>query len=99
MSKILFEINYNVYPGKREEYLKIIQELKTLIRNDFIKDYYVYENANHPNSFSELFVCNTEEEYENFEDNQSDEIKAMITKLLTEFVLQSKISYTTKKEL
>lgn len=99
MSKILFEINYSIYPGKREEYLELIQELKTLIRNDFIKDYYVYENANHPNNFYELFVCNNEEEYEKFEDNQSETIKNLITKLFTEFVMQNKINYSTKKEI
>jgi len=99
MSKILFEINYSIYPGKREEYLKIVQELKSLIRENFIKDYYVYENANHPNNFFELFVCNSEEEYENFEDNQSDTIKELITKLFTEFAIQNKISYSTKKEI
>jgi len=99
MSKILFEINYSIYPGKREEYLELIQELKTMIRNEFTKDYYVYENANHPNNFYELFVCNSDEEYEKFEDNQSDAIKELITKLFTEFAIQNKIIYSTKKEI
>ncbi|MBL7127975.1 MAG: hypothetical protein ISS16_03220 [Ignavibacteria bacterium] len=36
MSKILFEINYNIFPEKREEYLKTI-ELTGRQFSDFIK--------------------------------------------------------------
>jgi len=32
MTKILFEINYNIYPEKREEYLKLVV-LKTKKQN------------------------------------------------------------------
>jgi len=35
MAKIIFEINYNIYPEKRSDYLKTIGELKQNILSSF----------------------------------------------------------------
>ena len=72
MSKIIFEINYNVLPEKSEEYLISIEELKTRIRENTSSEYFVLENRKLLNNFSELYIFDSEEDFDNMEDNQDE---------------------------
>ena len=39
MSKVLFTINYEIQGDKKEEYLKTIRELKSLIKAEGLESY------------------------------------------------------------
>ena len=43
MSKVLFSIQYEIVPEKRDEYLKVIKELKNLLKAEGLESYVVYE--------------------------------------------------------
>lgn len=99
MSKIIFEINYNINPEKREEYLTTISELRKCIKENTNNNYSVFENRKSPNNFSEMYICENEEEFEAIEDNQSDEVMELTQKLFNDFIKNNKVTYTTKYEV
>ncbi|HEY5122646.1 MAG TPA: hypothetical protein VIL99_13735 [Ignavibacteria bacterium] len=99
MSKIIFEINYNVFPEKREEYLQIVEELKTRIRENTSSDYFVLENKKLTNNFSELYIFDSREDFDNMEDNQDEATSELIEKIFDEFIVNKKVNYTTKEEV
>lgn len=99
MPKIIFEINYNINPDKREEYLSTINDLKRSIGESSKNNYSVYENKKTPNNFTEMYVCENEEEFDAIEDNQSDETMQLTQKLFDDFIEDNKVSYTTKYEV
>lgn len=72
MSKVLFTINYEIQENKREEFLKTIRELKTLIKAEGLESYSVYEVKGKTNRFQEQYIFVTEEAFENFEDNTDE---------------------------
>ncbi len=94
MSKIIFEINYNINPAKRNEYLELAEKLKDVIKNNLGKDYDIYENKKGSNNFSEIYVCKDEEEYENIEDNNDESVMDLTDKLYS--ITDGKVSYITK---
>lgn len=99
MAKILFEVNYNIYPGKRESYLKSIIELKSYIKEVTQKDYFIYEDYKKKNNFSEMIFFESNEEFDNFEDMQDDKIKEMMNNIINTYVMEKKVNYVTKEEV
>ena len=99
MSKILFEVNYNVIPEKRTDYLEIIDELKIQIKENSNYDYFVMENKKINNNFSEYYLFNSEEEFDEMEDNQNEQVQEIIEKLFNEFILNKKVTYITRQEV
>jgi hypothetical protein len=99
MPKIIFEVNYSIYPGKRESYLKQIKELKSYITEMTQKDYFVYEDSKKKNNFSEIIFFESNEEFDDFEDMQNDKIKEMMNSIINNFVIEKKVNYITKEEV
>lgn len=99
MSRILFEINYNVLPEKRDEYLSVIKELQEHIRTNSHKNYLVVEDKNRKNNFTEMYICEDENEYESLEDNTDDKVFELTNKLFSELVVDKKAKYTTHYEV
>lgn len=99
MSKIIFEINYNIHPDKREEYLSTINELRRSITETSNNNYSVYENKKNQNNFTEMYICENEEEFEAIEDNQSDETMELTQRLFDNFIKDNKVNYLTKYEI
>jgi hypothetical protein len=97
MAKILFEVNYNIYPGKRESYLKSINELKSYIKEVTQKDYFIYEDSKKKNNFSEIIFFESNEDFDNFEDMQDDKIKEMMNNIINTYVMEKKVNYITKE--
>lgn len=98
MPKIIFEINYNIVPGKRDEYLRTAQELRSKINESGV-EYSVFGNKKDPDNYSEIYVCKDEEEYETLEDNQSEEIIQLTQKLFDEYIQTNKVTYITRQEI
>lgn len=99
MAKIIFEINYNIYPEKRSDYLNTIGELKQIILSSSIGEYSVFENQKTKNNFSEIFVFENEEKFDAMEDNQSEESMMLTQKLFDDFIVDRKVTYSTKHEI
>lgn len=98
MPKIILELNYSVYPEKRDDYLGIAKKMTDIIRSAG-KNYSVYENKKGSNSFSEIYLFESEEEYETLDDNENDEITALTDTLFQSFIVDKKVNYSTKYEL
>lgn len=99
MAKILFQINYDVKPEKRDDYLLAIKELQRHIRESSNKNYLVLEDKNKKNNFTELYICENEEEYESIEDNMDDKTFELTKRLFNDFIAGSKPSYFTFYEV
>lgn len=99
MSKIIFQINYDINPDKREDYLATIKELKGHLMNNSHKNYMVVEDKNKKNNFTEIYICENEEEYESLENDTDDKTFELTNKLFTDFVLDKKARYSTLYEI
>ncbi len=73
MLKVLLEINYEVQPAKREEYLKLINELKSGYEASKIAILEVFEVQGSPNNFMEIYTYDNEEVFQNADDSAFDE--------------------------
>jgi len=99
MSKIIFQISYEIKPEKREEYLITIKELQSNLKNNSGKNYTVFEDKNKKNYFSEIYICENEDEYENLE-NETDDITFNLTnKIFNDFIVDNKANYSTLYEI
>jgi hypothetical protein len=98
MSKVIFVIQYEIDGNRREEYMVLIRELKTLLSAEGLENYAVYEVKGKQNHFEELYTFNSPEAYENFDDNQNERIGILLNKL-SDMVKDSSTKYTTLTEV
>ncbi|HSW55105.1 MAG TPA: hypothetical protein VLH59_08445 [Ignavibacteriaceae bacterium] len=98
MSKVLFTINYDIQGDKKEEYLKTIRELKSLIKAEGLEAYSVYEVKGKPNRFQEQYIFSSNEAFENFEDATDERINILINKI-TGMTVEHSTKYTTQTEV
>ena len=89
MSKVLLEINYEVQPAKREEYLKLINELKSGYENSKIAKLEIYEVQGSTNNFMEIYTYDNEESFQNADDSAFDETVVKINDCLVPDKLRS----------
>ena len=82
MSKVLLEINYEVQPSKREEYLKLVNDLKSGYESSNIARLEVFEVQGSPNNFMEIYTYDSEESFQKADDSAFDEIVAKINECL-----------------
>jgi antibiotic biosynthesis monooxygenase (ABM) superfamily enzyme len=97
MGKVIFTISYEVKPEKREEYLALTQEMKSHVAGTSAKNYAVYEQKGKKNHFSEVFMFDSREEYDQLEDQ--DEMMGEMVQRLESFLTNGKMKYTTLLEL
>lgn len=98
MSKVLFSIQYEIFPEKRDEYLKVIRELKNLLKADGLESYTVYEVKGKPNNFQEQYTFSSLEAYEAFDDETDERINILIDKI-AEMSVDKSTKYTTLVQL
>lgn len=98
MSKVLFTINYEIEPEKREDYLKTIRELKSLLKAEGLENYTVYEVKGKSNQFVEQYTFSSDEAFENFDDNTDERINILINKI-TDLAVNHSTKYTTLTEI
>jgi quinol monooxygenase YgiN len=99
MSKILFQINYDVHPEKRDDYLVAAKELEAYIKSKTDHNYMVVEDKNKANSFTEVYILRDEAEFEGLEDEMDDTIYSLTTKILSQYVVDGKTRYFTHYEV
>jgi len=81
MSKVLFNIQYEIKPDKRDDFLRVIKELKNLLKAEGLESYTVYEVKGKPNHFEELYTFSSIETYEAFDDLNDERVNILIDKI------------------
>ena len=99
MSRILFHINYDVHPDKRDEYLATANELAAYMKSHTKHNYMIVEDKNKKNSFTEVYILNDEAEFDGLEDEMDDTIYGLTTKIVSQFVVDGKTRYSTYYEV
>jgi quinol monooxygenase YgiN len=98
MSKVNFNIQYEINPDKREEYFSIIREIKNLLKFEGLESYKVFEIKGKPNNFQEVYTFVSQEAFENFDDDQNERLNILINKL-NDITMGNSTKYTTLFEL
>lgn len=98
MGKVIFSIKYGVQPEKRNEYLGVIRELKSLVKAEGLESYSVYEEKSKQNNFSEVYVFASKDAYEKFDDIEDERIDLLMTKL-SDMTIQQSTHYSTMFEV
>lgn len=98
MAKVIFSIQYEINPARKEEYLDIIREFKNLLKSDGLEKYEVYEVKGKANTYQELYDFVSKEAFEAFDDDQSERLGILINKL-SDITVENSTKYTTLYEL
>jgi quinol monooxygenase YgiN len=98
MSKVILSIRYNVFPERRQDYLNVVRELKSIVKAEGLESYSVYEQKNKPNNFEEIYVFQSPEAFESFDDNQDERVDILMTKL-SDMIKEKSTQYTTLIEV
>ena len=98
MAKVIFTISYEIKPEKRNEYLSLAKEMKQHLNESKGKNYNIFEQKNKQNSFSEVFICNSKEEFDQLEDDQDEKTEELVNRL-EQFLSNGKMKYTTLVEV
>ena len=98
MAKVIFTISYDIYPAVRPAYLSTVEEMRQYFLNVQKKNYNVFENTAKKNNFSEVFICESEEEYDALEDTMDDTWQSFNNKV-QEYVSDGKVQYSVLKEV
>lgn len=92
MAKVLFIISYEIKPDKRGEYLNLIQNLSTQIKQVGM-EYNIYEKKGKPNHYYEVYMCNSIDEIDNLEDSLDEKTQELISVLAK--LIKGKMTYQT----
>ncbi len=98
MAKVIFSIQYDIIPSNREDYLTVVRELKTLIKANGLLSYSVFEKKNKQNSFEEVYIFESDQAYEEFDDIQDERIDILMSKL-SDMIKDNSTKYTTLNEV
>lgn len=81
MSRVMFTISYSIKPEQRANYLSLIADVKNHLITVGRKNYSVFEVKGKKNHFTEVYVFNSEEEFEALDDNQDERTQELLSKL------------------
>ena len=96
MPRVIFTISYQIKEKSREEYLETVQALKNHLHLEKHKDYSVYESKSHANHFSEVYICNSIEEYDQIEDDSDEYTEQLINRIVGDYIVKSsRVEYQT----
>lgn len=98
MSRVIFTIKYSVYPEKIEKYLKKINYLRDLLAEENYQ-YSVYRDKKDPYEFEEIYVFESEEDFENFDDAVNEEASSLIYEITNNYIVDKKLTYKTLIEV
>jgi quinol monooxygenase YgiN len=98
MGKVIFSIKYSILPEKRSEYLDVIRELKNLVKADGLESYSVFESKGKANNFEEIYIFESNQAYEDFDDQSDERVDILMTKL-SDMIKQQSTHYETLFEV
>lgn len=98
MGKVIFSISYDILPEKREEFMPLSRKMREyIIGKGGVADYAIYENRAKQNSFTEVFVFGSMEQYEGLDDE--DETMTSFMTSLESMLTDGKMRYKTLLEI
>jgi len=95
MPRIIFSISYPIKPEFRAEYLETVEALKNYLTIERSKNYSVFEVKGKPNHFSEVYICESLEEYDQLEDDADDVTDQLINRIVGDLIVSGKVEYKT----
>ena len=98
MSKVILTVSYEIHPEKKDDYISLMNKLKEIITANNNCSYSIYETIGRKNKFSEVYIFNSKEDYDNFDDQQ-EAIEEIVNQINSEFVKEGKISSTQMMEV
>lgn len=98
MSKVLFTVQYDVMPNKREEFLSAMNEMKSLISAEGLDSYSLFEMKGKTNTFTEVYQFSSVESYEAFDDAENERVNILIAKI-ENYKVHNSTKYTTLSEV
>lgn len=98
MARVIFSAEYQVKEEKLAEYLEKIKKLKELL-TDLSYQYMVFEDEKRKNYFEEVYIFNSVEDFDNFDDVPSEEVGNLVYEITTECIVDKKVVYKTLKEV
>ena len=98
MGKVLLSIRYEIQPAKRDEYLSVVKELKSVLKTDGLENYSVFEVKGKANHFEEIYTYSSVKAYEEADDSENERINILINKI-TEMTTDNSTKYTTLYEV
>lgn len=97
MPRVLFMISYTIKPEHRSNYLMLITEIKSHVVNVGKNNYSVFEVKGKKNQFTEVYIFNSEEEFEALDDAQDPQTQELLGRL--EPFVDGNMKYTTALEV
>lgn len=98
MPRVIFSISYSVYPDKVEKYLKKISYLKALLSEENYL-YSVFRDKKNPYQFEEIYIFESEEDFDQFDDAENLEASSIIFEIANNYVVDKKLNYKTLVEV
>lgn len=81
MNETKFLVKYTIKKEEAENYLKIINELKTIITAEGLKDYSVYVDKKNKNTYTEIYTFENEAAYESYDDEADERVNILMSKM------------------
>ena len=97
MPRVLFMISYTIKPDQRNNYLTLITEIKSHVVNVGKNNYTVFEAKGKKNQFTELYIFNSEVEFDALDDSQDPHTQELLGRL--EPFVDGTMKYTTALEV
>ncbi len=98
MGKVIFSIKYEILPDKRDNYLDVVRELKSLVKAEGLDSYSVFEMKGKPNHFEEVYLFSGKDAYEAFDDQPDERVDILMNKL-SDMIKQQTTQYSTLFEI
>jgi len=98
MAKVIFAIKYEVIEEKTKEFLDVVRELKNIVKAEGLESYSVYSVKGKKNVYEEIYVFESMEAYDNYDDVADERAEILMNKLAA-LVKPSSTEYLTLTEI
>ena len=98
MAKVIFSIQYEINPNKKEDYLGVVKELKSVLKAEGLESYSVYEVKGKANNYQEIYTFTSSEAFDQFDDDQNERLNILISKL-SDLTVDNSTKYSTLYEV
>lgn len=98
MEKVIFAIKYEVIEEKTKEFLDVVRELKNIVKAEGLESYSVYSVKGKKNVYEEIYVFESMEAYDNYDDVADERAEILMNKLAV-LVKPSSTEYLTLTEI
>jgi len=98
MGKVVFSIRYEINKEKIQEYLDVVRELKFLLKGKGIQDYSVFRVKGKENEFVEIYIYESKEAWEEFDEATDERVDLLMNKLAN-IIVEKSTNYSTLFEL